>query len=104
MGYCLSGVEREVIISFNSAEDTADLYTADPVYIRKPDKLVQQNPEQLKEIRQEKLEGKVVAKRYTLPKRLVTIRSKDKVSTMMEEQKRQAGERLKAMHRINSTV
>lgn len=104
MGYSLAKVEQEVVITFNAGEDFAELYTADPVYIRKMDKLVQQNPEQFKEIRQEKLEGKVVAKRYTLPKRFVTVRSKDKVSTMTEEQKRQAGERLKAMHRINSTV
>lgn len=40
--------EQEVTIGFNAAEDTADLYTADPVWIRKLDKLVEQNPEQFK--------------------------------------------------------
>ena len=39
-------VEQEVMISFNAAEDTAELYTADPVMIRKMDKLVEENPEQ----------------------------------------------------------
>lgn len=34
--------EQETIISFNASEDTAD-----PVYIRKLDKLVKRNPEQL---------------------------------------------------------
>lgn len=36
--YHLSKVEMETIISFNAAEDTAELYTADPVWIRKLDK------------------------------------------------------------------
>lgn len=38
--------EQEVTIGANAAEDTAELYTADPVWIRKLDKLVGQNPEQ----------------------------------------------------------
>ena len=47
--YSLSRTEQEVIIGFNAAEDTAELYTADPVWMRKLDKLVEQNPEQFKE-------------------------------------------------------
>lgn len=87
MGYSLTGVEREVVISFNSAEDTADLYTADPVYIRKLDKLVEKNPAQFKVIKQETLEGKVIAKRYELPKRMITIRSGDVKLNLTEEQR-----------------
>jgi len=104
MGYNLAKVEQEVVITFNAGEDTAELYTADPVYIRKMDKLVQQNPEQFKEIRQEKLEGKVVAKRYTLPKRFVSIRSKAKTMTMTDEQKAESAERLRASRQVDSTV
>jgi len=104
MSYSLSGVEREVIISFNSAEDTADLYTADPVYIRKLDKLVQQNPDQFREVRQEKLEGMVVAKRYTLPKRFISIRSKTKTMNLTDEQRAEMSERMKRIHEINSTA
>lgn len=33
-------IEQETQISFNAAEDTAELYTADPVMIRKMNKLV----------------------------------------------------------------
>ena len=37
------------MISFNAAEDSAELYTADPVDIRKLDKLVKSNPERFKQ-------------------------------------------------------
>ncbi len=40
----LSRYEQEVMINFNADEDTATLYTADPVWRRKMDKLAEQNP------------------------------------------------------------
>lgn len=92
--YSLSRTEQEVVIGFNAAEDTAELYTADPVWMRKLDKLVEQNPEQFKEGRQETYQGKVVAKRYMFPKRFITVRSKDKVMNLTEEQKADIGKRL----------
>ena len=79
MGKChQSKYEQEVVIGFNAAEDTAEIYTADPVWIRKMDKLVQQNPEQFKSGRVETYQGDIVAKRYTFPKRLISIRSKER--------------------------
>ena len=42
--YHKSKYEQEVTIGFNAAEGTAEIYTADPVWIRKMDKLVQQKP------------------------------------------------------------
>lgn len=92
--YSLSRTEQEVIIGFNAAEDTAELYTADPVWMRKLDKLVEQNPEQFKEGRREIYQDKVVAKRYIFPKRFITVRSKDKVMNLTEEQKSDIGKRL----------
>ena len=44
----LTNIERETIITFNAAEDTAEVYTADPVYIRKLDKLCEQFPDTYK--------------------------------------------------------
>lgn len=41
-------IEQETLISFNAAEDMAELYTADPVMIRRMDKIVEKNPEQFK--------------------------------------------------------
>ncbi|MCC8025811.1 MAG: hypothetical protein LIP16_11010 [Clostridium sp.] len=92
--YSLSRTKQEVIIGFNAAEDTAELYTADSVWMCKLDKLVEQNPGQCKEGGQEIYQGKVVAKRYTFPKRFITVRSKDKVMNLTEEQKADIGKRL----------
>lgn len=101
--YSLSRTEQEVVIGFNAAEDTAELYTADPVWMRKLDKLVEQNPEQFKEGRQETYQGKVIAKRYTFPKRFITVRSKDVKRELTEEQRMELSNRMKGLHRIDST-
>lgn len=76
--YHQSKYEQEVIIGFNAAEGTAEIYTADPVWIRKMDKLVQQNPEQFRPGRVETYQGEIVVKWYTFPKRLISIRSKER--------------------------
>ena len=79
--YHLSKVEMETIIGFNAAEETAELYTADPVWMRKLDKLVAQNPEQFKPGRVDTCQGEIVAKRYSFPKKFVAIRSREKQLT-----------------------
>ena len=87
--------EQETIVSFNVAEDTAELYTADPVYIRKLDKLVEKNPEQFKPGRAKIYQGEITAKRYTFPKRFLSIRSKDVKRELIEKQRKELAERLK---------
>ena len=82
----LSRYEQEVTIGFNAAEDTAELYTADPVWMRKLDKLVEQNPGQFRPGRLETYKGEVVAKRYSFPKRFITIRSKDVKRELTDDQ------------------
>lgn len=89
--------EQETIITFNAAEDTAELYTADPVYIRKLDKLTEKNPEQFKPGQVETYQGEIVAKRYIFPKRFISIRSKDVKRKLSEEQRKELAERLKAV-------
>ena len=74
----LSKCEQEVVINFNAEDNTATLYSSSPVWIRKMDKPVEQNPEQFKMYRQETVKGKVVSKFYELPKEFVTIRSNAK--------------------------
>ena len=90
----LSRYEREVTIGFNVAEGTAELYPADPVWMRKLDKLVERNPEQVKLGGVEPCKGEVVAKRYSFPKRFITIRSKDVKREMTDEQMAELAERL----------
>lgn len=92
--YHQSKYEQEVIISLNAAEDTAEIYTADPVWIRKMDKLVQQNPEQFRPGKVETYQGEIVAKRYTFPRRFVTIRSKDIKVELTDEQRAERAARL----------
>lgn len=87
MGYSLCAAEREVVITFDDASDQVKLYTANPVWLRKLDKLVAQNPEQFREIDNEKLEGRIIAKNYEFPKRFITIRSKDTKRVLTEEQR-----------------
>ena len=92
--YHLSKYEQEVVISFSAADGTADIYTADPVWIRKLDKLVQQNPEQFIPGKVETYQGEIVAKRYTFPKRFVSIRSKDVKQVLTDEQRAERAARL----------
>lgn len=43
-----SKYEQEVTIGFNAADGTAYIYAANPVWIRKLDKLAAQNPEEFR--------------------------------------------------------
>lgn len=93
-------IEQEVIISFNAAEDTAELYTADPVMIRKMDRIVEENPEQFSGKVHSTYQGKVYAKQYFFPKRFVSIRTKDIVRNVSEEQREKAREQMKRYHAL----
>ena len=95
--YHLSKYEQEVVISFSAADGIADIYTADPVWIRKLDKLVQQNPEQFIPGKVETYQGEIVAKRYTFPKRFLSIRSKDTKQELTDEQREQRREQMKRL-------
>lgn len=105
MAYSLSAVEREVSVTFNAGEEFADIYASDPVWIRKMDKLVEQNPEQFKlKNTYFTCDGKVHAKRYIFPKRFVTIRSKDVKRELTEDERVSLSEKMKVMNKIKSTA
>lgn len=91
----LTRYEQEVIINFNAEEEHASLYTANPVWIRKMDKLLEQNPDQFRLGRVERVKGEVVSKEYFFPKRFVTIRSRDVKRELTEEQRKEIAERFK---------
>lgn len=103
MGYFQEPSEREVIINFDDASDTANLYTANKAWIRKMDKLVAEYPENFKFRRQETYKGEVIAKDYTFPKRFITIRTKDVKYNLTDEEKAQRTERLRR-NKINSNL
>lgn len=93
--------EQEVVINFNAEEDTATLYTSNPVWIRKMDKLVEQNPEQFKRCIQRTVKGKVVSKYYVFLKEFIVIRSKKRSCNLTDEQKAERAERMRQA-KINS--
>lgn len=85
----ITRLEQETIVNFNAAEDTASVYTADPVYMRKLDKLCEREPVSYKLVKQDK-DGKW----YEMPKRLVRFAT---TRIMTEEQKEAASERMRKM-------
>jgi hypothetical protein len=91
----LSRCEQEVVINFNAEETTMSIYTADPVWIRKLDRLVESNSREYSFVRQETYKGRVVSKTYLAPKKLLTLRSKTQKRELTEEQKKEIAERLK---------
>ena len=100
----LSRYEQEVIINFNAEEEHASLYTANPVWIRKMDKLLKQNPDQFRLGRVERVKGEVVSKEYIFPKRFVSIRSRDIKRVLTEEQRQELAERLRNSREMDSAL
>lgn len=100
MGYSLSAYERATIISFNEEEERAVVTTASPVWMRKLDRLCEENPEQFscEEWDTQRLDGKIIQKRYTFPKRFITIRSRDRKWELTEEQREAARDRMKQIN------
>lgn len=90
----LTNIERETIITFNVAEDTAEVYTADPVYVRKLDKLCEQFPDMYKFMEELSAKRWKESKTYSMPKRLVKFRSPI-TREISEEQHSALAERLR---------
>lgn len=86
MGF--SFYEQETVITFNRAEDTAQIYTADPVMIRKLDNLRQKTS--VVTVKNETESSKT----YILPKKFIRVQKPPERS---EEQKQAAAERLQKM-------
>jgi hypothetical protein len=49
----LSNLEKETIITFNAAENHAEIYTCEPKWINKMDKLCEQHPQSFKLYKQD---------------------------------------------------
>lgn len=90
----LSKYEQETIISFNRTDSSAELYTADPYWMRKMDKLIAKNPEQFHELETLTRNGEIISKKYSFPKKFISIRSKDIAVNWTDEQKKIATKRL----------
>lgn len=92
----LSSIERETIITLNAAEGTAEVFTLDPVYVRKLDKLCEREPDSYKLV---KRDGE--AAYYTMPKRLLSFRTPT-TRELSDEQREALAARMRSMRaRVN---
>ena len=83
--------ERETIIRWDDSGNECIIYTCNKTLIARLDRYVKHNPSQWKL----NIAHKDGAREYITTKKLVTIREKSIKSTMTEEQKQAAAERLK---------
>lgn len=94
MAYRLSKEEMETHITWDAQNKEAHIYTCDPVYMRKLDKLCQTNPESYVLKKEETLNGAVISKYYYAPSKLISFRTPTN-RVMSEEQKEAAAERMR---------
>lgn len=83
----LTREEQETIITTSAAADLAEVYTADPIYIRKMDRLVERDPENYKVKSRNSY-----SVTYTMPKRLLSFRVP---RVLTDEQKEAIAERFR---------
>ncbi len=83
--YLLTRAERETTICSNAEERIAYIYTSDPVYMRKFDKLCKEDPETYKCIEVDPLG---YYKRYTAPMKRISFRKAP------SEARREAGRKI----------
>ena len=81
--------EQETIVTTDADTKIASVYTADPVYMRKLDALVEKYPDTYKVVKEDEL-----SKTYEFPKKLLSFRA-PKILT--EEQKAECRARLEAI-------
>lgn len=67
--------EQETSISIMRTSDKAEIYTSDSTMIHRLDKKCKNNPDTWKCIRVERSFGEIVAKVYSCPKKLVSLRN-----------------------------
>lgn len=82
--YKLSLLEQETIILFNREEKEADVYTHEPSLKKKLDNLCKTSPDVFVK-REDNGVGGIT---YTLPKKLISIRTPREKKTLSEEQKK----------------
>ena len=92
-------IEQETIVTFNAAEDQAEIYTCYPPQIRKFDKFCEENPEEWKVKKVHTVAGKVVGKTYMGPKELISFRMSKLKREISEEKRREYSERMKKINR-----
>lgn len=88
--YTLTRAERETVIRFDAEERIAHIYTADPVYIRRLDKLCEEDPETYKCVEVDTLG---YFKKYVAPADRIAFR-KSSSDAQREAARKKAADRL----------
>ena len=83
--------ERETIITFDESNAPAAIFTYNPAFIRKLDKLFEERPDDVSFIRAESING-VELREYHVPKKWIKVNAS---RILTEEQKQQYRERFK---------
>lgn len=73
-------IEQETVINFNAEEDTASIYTADPVMIRRLDRLTETHPQHYQLINRTD-----ISKTYACNKALVNLRRPQRINELHRE-------------------
>lgn len=97
--------EQETNITYSRTDDIAEIYTSDSTVMTRLDKLVESDaaPEwKLVDTINDQY-GNLVAKRYKTNKRLISFRSAVVTHVMTEEERKAAGERLRAVRTRKET-
>ena len=84
--------EQEVIITTSAADELAEVYAADPIYIRKMDKLCERDPENYKLKKRNEYSAT-----YTMQKKLLRFRVPSAPRELTEEQRAELRERMKKL-------
>lgn len=77
--------EQEVVINFDRVGENATIYTSDMKWIRKLDRMCEAHPDVYKCINESTSDGRVFAKTYSFPKKLVSVRNPMKKRNISEE-------------------
>ena len=89
--------EQETSINMIVADTHADIYTSDPVMIRRMDRLVTEHPDVFEMVRQDE-----VGKTYRCPKKCVRVSPPRVGRTLTDEQRQAAAERLRKAREARS--
>lgn len=81
----LTRYEQETIINFNAGDQTATLYTRDPVVMRQLDALVTEYPDIIKCVGETDID-----KTYSMPKLRISYRKPRRISAAKRQQARDA--------------
>ena len=91
----LEKFERETVIGYSDDGNSASITTFNRTMLNKLEKMNKDYPDTYKFVRDLMLDGEVVGKEYSFPKRLITLRSPSTKKQMSEDQKKAAAERMK---------